>query len=114
MSDSDQKQPTKYEQIRAMMDKATQGHAEFTTFTMPDGSMPQTNEDVAKITTFSAMQSESAELWGVTVVGDGPIICYTGNGPTSRENARYITWALNNREKILSTITPLSAENLSK
>lgn len=77
-----------------MSAKYTPGPWEFTNYTKLDGSPILTVADVAEVTAASARRSEVAELWGVSMPGpDGPVICYTGNGPTSQENARLIAAA---------------------
>jgi hypothetical protein len=66
-----------------------------TYFTRPDGSPIETGEHVAETIAFSASQSDRAELHGVTLTGDedGVIVCYTGNGPRSQDNAHLIAAA---------------------
>lgn len=78
-----------------ILDASVEGW-EWTTFTRPDGSPIETVEHVAETTAHSARISEGTELHGITFAGlgdeaTGPnVVCYTGNGPHSAENARAI------------------------
>ena len=86
--------------------KHTPGPWELNTFTKPDGTPMLSNEDVAETLRHSALQSETAELWGVSLPAeDGLVICYTGNGPTSAANARLIAAA----PALLDALTTLAA-----
>lgn len=75
----------------------TPGKFLFTRFTKPDGSSIATPFEVAEHMADSAMKCTGSTLWGVTVGKDDNslIICYTGNGPTSEENAADIARACN-------------------
>ncbi len=76
---------------------------EFTYFSKPDETPIQTVQDVAITCSHSVLQSERAELWGVSLPNkaeDGSVlvICYTGNGPASKANAEFIARACNSYE----------------
>lgn len=59
-------------------------------FTRPDGSPIETVDHVCEAQENSARQSERAELWGVSLGVDAPVVCYTGNGACSKDHAQYI------------------------
>lgn len=76
----------------------TPGPWQFTFFCKPDGSPIETAQDVAEVVAGSALKSDRAELFGVTLPRDNPdepsvVVCYTGNGPNSHNNARFIAAA---------------------
>jgi hypothetical protein len=77
------------------MSDHTPGPWNFTIFTKPDGAPIETPLDVAEALAHSAIVSGLGELWGVSIdVESGVlVICYTGNGPTSKANARLIAAA---------------------
>jgi hypothetical protein len=79
------------ERIKSLAEKATEGPLSCVRFTRPDGKPIETVEDVAETTASSARHGSIAELWGVAIpVGDdNQVVCYTGNGPTSRRNAEF-------------------------
>lgn len=59
-------------------------------FTRPDGSPIETIDHVCEAQEKSARMSDKAELWGVDLGVDAPVVCYTGNGPCSKDHAQYI------------------------
>lgn len=59
-------------------------------FTRPNGEPIETVDHVCEAQENSARQSERAELWGVDLGVDAPVVCYTGNGPCSKDHAQYI------------------------
>ncbi len=67
----------------------------FSFFTKPDGSPILTVQDVADTVSRSSLESDQIELYGVSVErgGENLVVCYTGNGPNSKENARLIALA---------------------
>lgn len=68
----------------------------FTQFCKRDGAPIETVDDVAMTIAGSALHSERAELFGVTLDGGGElatVVCYTGNGPNAHNNARVIAAA---------------------
>jgi len=71
----------------------------FTKFTKADGSPIKTSQDVIDTLAHSARKSDIAELWGVTIDHEDDesaiVICYSGNGPTSQDNARRIAACVN-------------------
>ena len=92
----------------------TQTPWDFTIFSKPDGSQVTTKQDVAETVAHSALQREGTELWGVTdskLDDDGAVrvICYTGNGTTSAENAAFIARACNAHSDMLAAL--MVAEN---
>lgn len=62
-------------------------------FTRPDGSPIETVDHVCEAQDKSARMSDRAELWGVDLGVDAPVVCYTGNGPCSKDHAQYIAAA---------------------
>lgn len=54
-----------------------------------DGDEFETKEQVAEACRVSVMKGETTELWGV-LLGEDRYVCYTGNGPHSKLNARVI------------------------
>jgi hypothetical protein len=70
--------------------KITEGEWVFTSFCKQDGSPIASSQDVADTISVSALKCDAAELWGVSTP-DNRVICYTGNGPDSKENARAIS-----------------------
>jgi hypothetical protein len=66
-------------------------------FTRPDGLEHTSNEDVAETIRFSCLKSDSTELYGVIGMRDGEeeVVCYTGNGPKSAQNAAHIAAVFN-------------------
>lgn len=78
----------------------TPGPWDFTIFSKEDGGEIVTPQDVADTVAHSALRCEGTQLWGVSdskLSDDGAVlvICYTGNGPTSAENASFIARACN-------------------
>jgi hypothetical protein len=78
--------------------KHTPGPWEYTEFTKPGGEPIASVGDVAETVAFSARQSQRAELFGVSLSAPGEdrravVVCYTGNGPNSHNNARLIAAA---------------------
>jgi hypothetical protein len=64
------------------------------TFLRPDGSEIQTVDDVMESIDLSVRASPVAELYGVVSAElDGPVICYTGNGPKRAANAALLSSA---------------------
>lgn len=76
---------------------------EFSFYEGFDGTPIRAPEDVARVVSESALRSGGSELWGVSVERDGETltICYTGNGPTSKENAAFIVRACNDHADLL-------------
>jgi len=73
-------------------------------FVRAGGEKIETVEHVIECLTASAVQG-NAELHGCSIPGDGePVICYTGNGPTSAKNARLIVTAVNAYEPMLAAL----------
>jgi hypothetical protein len=77
--------------------RSTDGPWEWTHFCKPNGDQIHTVADVAETIAGSALHSERAELWGVTLNdalaspdGRATVVCYTGNGPNAHNNARVI------------------------
>lgn len=77
--------------------RPTDGPWVWTNFCKPDGAPIQTVQDVADTVGGSALHSDRAELWGVTLDdaasdpdGKATVVCYTGNGPNAHNNARVI------------------------
>lgn len=62
-------------------------------FSNVNGDPHASNADVAETLKYSAMQSESAELFGASK--DELVVFYTGNGPRSRLNAMRIVECVN-------------------
>ncbi len=90
------------------MSQPTSTPWEFTNYTKFDGSPILTAFDVAEITAQSALKSDTAELWGVSIPGpEGPVICYTGNGPTSQVNAAFIARAANSHDEMLRVLNEM-------
>ena len=58
-------------------------------FTRPDGAPIETVDHVCEAQEYSARQSEVAELWGINYGPDTPVVCFTGNGPCSKDHAQY-------------------------
>lgn len=73
-------------------------------FPNQDGVPAQTVEEVIECMAYSARQSELGELWGVMggTPDDPVVVCYTGNGPTSEANARFIRAAPDLLEALIS------------
>lgn len=79
----------------------TPGPWHYSVFCKPDGAPIQTVQDVADTIAGSALYSERAELFGVTLDdadqhedGRATVVCYTGNGPNAHNNARAIAAAV--------------------
>ena len=87
----------KLSEIEEYCGKATDEQFEFTTFSKISGRPIETVDDIIETMSASARKSESVELWGVTTANDQQgkykVVCYTGNGPKSRENAAFISSA---------------------
>jgi hypothetical protein len=87
-----------------------------TRFNRPDGSPIETVEHVAETTAASAFHSDKAELWGLTADGSdpsgAPVIAYTGNGPTSRENAHAIARAVNSHADLVNALADVVGTTL--
>ncbi len=58
-------------------------------FTRPGGAPIETVDHLCEAQEYSARQSDVAELWGVNYGPDTPVVCFTGNGPTSEKHAQY-------------------------
>lgn len=82
-------------------------------FTRPDGSPIETVDHVCEAQENSARQSDTAQLWGVDLGVDRPVVCYTGNGPCSERHAQYIAavrpqvvvWILNELGERIERLT---------
>ena len=70
-------------------------------FTKLDGSEITTVDDVIECLTSSAKLAGGIELYGISSSGDEKIICYTGNGETSKANAAFIVKACNCHDDLL-------------
>ncbi len=71
-------------------------------FTKLDGSEIKTVADVVECLKSSAELAGGLELYGVAPKGrDDIIICYTGNGETSKANAAFIVKACNSHYDLL-------------
>jgi len=79
----------------------TKGTWEATRFLKFDGSEIKTISDVAETLSLSAQKSENVNLYGITIHGDERIICYTGNGIQSEDNALFIARACNCHDDLL-------------
>jgi len=73
-------------------------------FTKIDGSEIMTVDDVIECLSISAKESQGTELFGVTIEGSEDVICYTGNGKTSKENALFIVKACNCHDELLEAL----------
>lgn len=74
----------------------------FTFFCKEDGNPIVTAGDVAETISVSVFKSDTGELWGISVPGEDPVvICYTGNGPTSKANAAHIVTCVNSHELLV-------------
>lgn len=62
---------------------------EWRQFLRPNGEPIETVEHVCEAQNHSANVSDVAELWGVNYGHDTPVVCYTGNGPSSASHAQY-------------------------
>jgi len=84
--------------------KRTPGPWVATRFLKPDGTEIKTVGDVVEVLSASATKSENAFLYGVTTEreNDHLVVCYTGNGPTSRANASFIVRACNCHDELLA------------
>lgn len=77
-------------------------------FTKLEGSEIKTVDDVIECLKISATLAGGIELYGVTPKGtDETIICYTGNGKTSKANALFIAKACNYYNKLLIELASL-------
>ena len=82
-------------------------------FARPDGSPIETVDHVCEAQENSARQSDTAQLWGVDLGVDRPVVCYTGNGPRSERHAQYIAavrpqvviWILNELGERIERLT---------
>lgn len=79
--------------LAKLANKLSQKEWRWGQFTRPDGSPIETVDHVCETQDFSARKSETAELWGVDLGVDAPVVCYTGNGPCSKDHAQYIAAA---------------------
>lgn len=80
-------------------------------FTRRDGSPIETVEHVCEAQNDSARMSDKAELWGVDLGVDEPVVCYTGNGPCSKDHAQYIAAA---RPQVLLWILDELADRIAR
>lgn len=62
-------------------------------FTRPGGAPIETVDHLCEAQEYSARQSDVAELWGVNYGPDTPVVCFTGNGPRSKDHAQYLAAA---------------------
>lgn len=60
------------------------------TFLRPDGQPIETVEHVCEAQNHSARERDNAELWGVNYGPDSPVVCFTGNGPCSKDHAQFL------------------------
>jgi hypothetical protein len=75
-----------------------------------NGETPRTPEDLIEILSESVRKSPGLELFGVAMEGSGNVvICYTGNGPTSLENAYRIVACVNACAGMADPVAELSA-----
>jgi hypothetical protein len=90
---------------------------EWSKFCKPNGGPIKTIEDLIDILALSARKSDSIELWGVTLEendGDSKalVVCYTGNGPHSGVNSKFIAHSRSDIPYLLERI--LDAETILK
>ena len=79
-----------------MSEKHTPEPWEVSRYLRSNGEAPQTPEDLIEILSESVRKSPGMELFGVAMEGsDQVVLCYTGNGPTSLENAYRIVACVN-------------------
>lgn len=74
-------------------DIATEGKWQDVNFVNKDGSPIKTHDDIISIISESVRKGEGLYLAGVCPYGDNIVICYTGNGPKAKANARLIAVA---------------------
>lgn len=82
----------------------TLGKAEATKFLRLDGKEIENVSDVVCTVAASVLKSDTAALYGITVEGDNRVVCYTGNGPTSKDNAHFIACAWNCHDELLAAV----------
>ena len=80
-------------------------------FVWKHGKPVFTVEDVAEFLAATARNSRGMRLFGVSckdeAAGDEPVVCYTGNGPTSEANARFIVRAVNAHDELVAALRGL-------
>lgn len=93
------------EAIREMRSKATPGPVEFCVYGSKDKAWLK--QELCNLVD----SSPEAELHFVGTPG-GLVVAHTGNGPTSKDNARFLTVMLNEFDRLLSMLTPPSSAPL--
>jgi hypothetical protein len=96
---------------RGLCDAASPAPWDCASFTRPDGLPIRSPEDVAEACGRSAMESGGSYLFGVTVSGTDTVVCYTGNGPNSLNNAAFAAEARAVLPSLLDEVERLRAEN---
>ena len=87
------------EEIREMRAKATPGPVEFCIYGSKDKAWLK--RELCNLVD----SSPGAELYFVGTP-DGLVVALTGNGPTSKDNARFLAVMLNEFDRLLSMLTP--------
>lgn len=110
---------TELEAIAELMDGISPGVWDWTKHNREDGKPTESVEDVVAILALSARKGTGVELHGVGAkqCGEDIVVCYTGNGPRSAANARFlanapaaIDWLTGEVESLRARLAAVEAE----
>lgn len=103
------------EAIKSMLAEISQGHWEWSRHNKPDGNPIESVDDVVEVLESSSRKGTGKYLHGVISKENGEdiTVCYTGNGPRSPMNARFLASAPDTIRYLLKCVDEKDKELLS-